>query len=265
MEKNFSGTETVDTQTAVVEYINFEDLKAFENYFELEKQVAVAIIHVSDPETTWTDVFNSINILRSAIKFNLDILLDKLKPLNPHILRNALSIRSNIAKVALQYFSDLFLFTNKQVLEVALDSIPTLMLIQIQKTKKFIIEQTNTAISNILSSYLTIHVAHALLELMIHKNSTIVQNAHKALDTHMTLHSSYYKGLNDLEIELIIVNILTVFRLKKDPYYKKSIEALKKLVAVAPKNEVLQAIENLNNKSGFEDLNKIVSAAKIEL
>lgn len=265
MEKEVDKSENASADTASVEYINFGSLVAFSNISEVELKISGAVRCIESVDSFWVEIFDSFNNLRSVIKFNLDALLDVVVFVNPHVLRNLISIRSNLSKVALQYLSDLFMKDNFQILEVALLSLPTLFLVHSQKGKRFLTDQTEIAVSNLIASFSSYRIASVLIKLLGNKNLDISTYAYKSIDLHLNLHHSSYSELKSSKIELILKGILVVYKINKEPYTKMALSIVKKLSTYTSLEELKLAISNLKgDKSLSYELLKMLNSAKVQ-
>lgn len=262
MEKGDEIIESISDDKSSVEYISFANLLPFDRA-EVESKIENSIKCIEDPDSNWVDIFNSFNTLRSIIRFNLDLLLERVCMLNPHVLRNVISIRSNIAKVALQYLSDLFLFEKAQILEVVVGLLPTLLLVHSQKGKRFLIDQTEVAITNLITTFSSTRVSSVLIKLMSSKNVDLSSYAYKAIDSHIKLHLINYSELKASKIESLVKGILIVFKSNKEPFTKMAISTIKKLSDGSSREEFKFAIGNLkSDKSISFDLTKMLTLAK---
>ena len=268
LEKNKKLIDTIESKDCNIIIVNN---KMFKNIEELSLYYINIIISL--PRDQWVDIFISYNCLRSILKYYPLYIISNIELLKDSIIKDINSIRSNIAKIALIFITELFALKNKDISNNTNNTllfIPVLFNLQTQKTKKFLSDQSSKAIENILDNFENIELLILLISLNKDKNVHYTNLVFKSTDFYAKKisqinNNELFVNTNNEYIYRILNELTELFNLKKEPYYKRSLELLK-FICININNNVLKNIIEINsNKLDINTLKKMFAIIKFNV
>lgn len=224
-ENNNSNIKSiVKAELNKVDYVSYDNLLPYEKKPDLElyRKINTEIMEVE--ENDWKVNFNLLNELRRLRKFEKDMFISVFNNVKVHskVIPSFInSLRSNLAKLALILVSEIFsCYECETVNEWMSSLIPEVLQKSVMDLKGFLKEEANKALHNFSENMLYEESIVALLKGVKHVNTKISENA---FDTLIKLIHNYdHVALEHISCwKVIIVNIIDIFNMKKDPYVKR--------------------------------------------
>lgn len=107
-EKNFNQTEDSNQTAKQVTYADYSELTNFNSNSEINKAINNVKIYLTDINADWICQFDSINDLRRMNKYQPKLFLELFAEVVLEFVKLVVSIRSNIAKLALILLKEFF-------------------------------------------------------------------------------------------------------------------------------------------------------------
>ena len=245
MDNNNYKDEVVEDsdKPIYIDLVDLDDIK--DNEIKSRVTELISVLNVDNIEK-WLPQFNSIMDLRRLLKFRRPEFLKAFNEIYKSLCKQINSLRSGCSKIALVLMSELF--SNSK--DIQLDWIDNLLPAVIAKAafiQKFIKEEAINVLNNVSANMFVYHVLDILVQNVGNKN---VSQSEAAFDCLCKLIDNWNeKQLVKInELPHIVPKIVEVYKLKKEPYNKKS----------------LKIVMCLYEKLGKDNFEKMVNVVELE-
>jgi len=181
-----------------VEYISYEDLKPFNKEENIKVLFQTCLDRVIRTDSHWIDIFSGIDALRRLLKFYPDVVIDKLSLLTNSLIKHSKSIRSNVAKISLLLITEIFQIKIVEKEDLLIAYLPLLLQINGQKEKRFLNEQAEKALNEVVKNYSEFLTISLILKSVKEKNFNTSASAFKTLEKLIHTSSTDKKFSNSL-------------------------------------------------------------------
>jgi hypothetical protein len=217
-----------DSSTAKIEYISFNDLEDFGD-IDFELLVKECYNSLEENNADWIQQYNGLNTLRRLNKFEAKVFDAIFEKLVYNVAKLAISLRTNIAKIVLILFTEIF-YTHNYNIKILRQIIPAI-LVQSAHLKQFIKEEAGKALSSLSKCKSnTFEIIQLLSEGVTNKNPTISENSLNTLLNFIN-NCNLYDIQNDEWLELF-KSVTQIYSLKKEIYTKKACKLLSLYIEV---------------------------------
>ena len=240
-----------DQNLLKIEYQTFENLLPFSNSEDYDKLYDIIIAYFND-DTNWLNQFEALNFLRRLNKYCPIIFNSILPNIVIFITKFTSSLRSNLSKLSIMlikeiFYSKDFSSTNFKLLKNLISAVT----FQSASMKSFIKEESLVSLDALTNNFI-FHNTFTLNYLIEEISSKSLLQSENSFNSSIKLiynwtREDIFSGTNYLQWQGILIQIINIYSLKREPYIKRACKLL----------------ENLYTKFGEEDFQNILNSSSL--